>query len=254
MNPRTLLSRIVLTSLLAAPVWIPAQVAAESAPPRPDLAPADTPDLEIQEARVSYLEDLDLLVFEQRLAGRAGATVPQARGDIDGAPVLGYVFPTTLTPTDIGFGAGTGTVALAVTAHPDFDDTPLWDENNDRRYDNDGIVFHSHWVVLVPDAGAPGGLAVERLPEGAAAGVPPPTNPGMPMLMDSPGFPILLQSSTLKVLVPAQRVNHKKDFRFDAVTAYMEVTTASGSPSLQVHRTYTVLSKDLSLPFEIQRR
>lgn len=217
------------------------------------LAPADTPDLEIRKADVTYLEDLDLLVFEQRVKGRAGATAPEARGAIDGAPVLGYVFPTTLEPADIGFGAGSGTVALAVTSHPDFDDTPLWDENNDRRYDNDGIVFHSHWVVLVADPSAPGGLAVEKLPPDAPQGTLPPTNPGMPMLLDSPGFSIVLRGDTLRVLVPAQRVNHHTSFKFDAVTAYMEVSTASGSPSLRVHRTYSVLSGDLSLPFVVRR-
>jgi len=62
--------------------------------------------------------------------------------------VLGYVFPTTLKPEDAGFGKVEGILALAVTSHPDFDDTPLWDENNNSNYADDGIIFHSHWVVL----------------------------------------------------------------------------------------------------------
>ncbi len=57
-------------------------------------------------------------------------------------------FPTSLQPKDVGFGAVEGIVALALTSHPDFDDTPLWDENNDQKFDNDGIVWHPHWVVL----------------------------------------------------------------------------------------------------------
>ena len=70
---------------------------------------------------------------------------------MDGAPVLGYVFPTTLEPEDVGFGDVEGIVALAATSHPDFDDTPLWDENGNRVYGDDGVRFHSHWVLLVED-------------------------------------------------------------------------------------------------------
>src|SRR5690606_8121598 len=50
---------------------------------------------------VVHVADLDLLVFEQQVAGTAGGTTPTARGRLDGAPVLGYVFPTTLQPTDV---------------------------------------------------------------------------------------------------------------------------------------------------------
>jgi len=49
-----------------------------------------------------------------------------------------------------------------VTSHPDFDDTPLWDENNNSNYADDGIIFHSHWVVLVKDDRVPGSLSVKQ--------------------------------------------------------------------------------------------
>jgi len=216
-------------------------------------APKAGADLEIRTASVTYLEDLDLLVFQQTVAGKAGRTVPKARGQMDGAPVLGYVFPTSLSPADVGFRSGEGTVALAVTAHPDFDDTPLWDENGDRDYGNDGVTFHSHWVGLVPDTRAPGGLAVAQIAKEAVATVLPPTNPGMPMLMDSPGFSVLLQGNTLKVLVPAQRLGGHTDFTFDAVTAFMEVNTSGDAPLLGVYKVYTVLSGDLSLPYRVAK-
>lgn len=228
----------------------PEEAAAKRTPKT--LPVAATPDLDLTGARVHYLEELDLLVFEQTVAGRAGATVPEAAGQLDGAPVLGYVFPTSLAPGDVGFGTGEGTVALAMTAHPDFDDTPLWDENNDRDYGNDGVIFHTHWVVLVADDRVPGGLAVAEISEGESARVLPPTHPGMPMLMDSPGYSVLLQGATLKILVPAQRIHHRTDFRFDAVTAYMEVST-SGGPMLGVYQVYEVLSGDLSLPYRVQK-
>lgn len=121
---------------------------------------AQTPDLAIEEARVQHRADLNLLVFEQILAGTAGQTTPEATGQFDGAPVLAYVFPTTLSPTAVGFGDVEGTLALVATSHPDFDDTPLWDENGDANTDNDGVVYHSHWVVLQSDDRVPGGLAV----------------------------------------------------------------------------------------------
>lgn len=213
-----------------------------------------TDDLEITGARVRYLEDLDLLLFEQDVQGTAGNTIPQAKGSMDGAPVLGYVFPTNLAPTDVGFSQTEGVVALAATSHPDFDDTPLWDENADREYANDGVIFHTHWVVLVPDERVPGGLAVKEFRKEDASVVLPPTNPGMPMYMDSPGHAVVLRGKTLRVLVPAFRVNNRTDFNFDAVTAYMEVNTSDDSrPMLGVYEVYKVLSGDLSLPYTVSK-
>lgn len=216
-----------------------------------------TADLELRSSRVTHLANLDLLVFEQKVAGRAGATVPVPRGQLDGAPILGHVFPTTLAPTDVGFGDVEGIVALAVTSHPDFDDTPLWDEDGDRDYTNDGVVFHTHWVVLVPDGRVPGGLAARSF-ELESGAVLPPTNPGMPIYLDSPGFSVVLRGDTLKVLVPADRVGGRTDFRFDAVTAYMEVSTgddpvAGDRPMLGVYEVYGVLSGDLSLPYSVTK-
>ena len=70
------------------------------------------PDFDITAASVTYVGEMDLLVFEQQVAGSAGATTPTAHGQLDGAPVLGHVFPTSLKPTDVGFGATEGIVAL----------------------------------------------------------------------------------------------------------------------------------------------
>lgn len=210
--------------------------------------------LEIQSTQIQYIQDLDLLVFEQQLAGTVGATLPKPAGQLDGAPVLGYVFPTTLSPEDVGFGGTEGIVALAITSHPDFDDTPLWDENNDTDYANDGVIWHSHWVVLTADERVPGGLAAAAFDPEDEAVVMPPTNPGMTIYLDSPGFSVVSDQNTLRVLVPAQRVNHTIDFNFDAVTAYMEVNTSDPNrPMLGVYEVYSVGSGDLSLPYEVQQ-
>ena len=238
-------------TLLALASTLPMALSATEAP-APEISPLPaSPDLEIRGAAVRYLPELDLLVFEQRVRGRAGATTPTARGQLDGAPVLGYVFPTTLASQDVGFGTVEGIVALAITSHPDFDDTPLWDEDNDRDYNNDGVVFHSHWVVLVPDSRVPGGLKVRQIAEGDDGAVLPPTNPGMPMYLDSPGFSVVLADDTLKVLVPAARVSGKTSFRFDAVAAYMQVAQTGDRPLLGVYQVYSVLSGDLSLPYSV---
>jgi hypothetical protein len=207
-------------------------------------------DLAITDARVYTVPELELLVFEQRVRGRAGGTVPPARGQMDGAPVLGYVFPTTLAPEDMGFAPGEGVVALAATSHPDFDDTPLWDEGMTGRYDDDGAIFHSHWVVLVPDDRVPGGLSVKAAQ--SADEELPPTNPGMPMYLNSPGFNVVLDGDVLRIVVPWFRVSGRKDFSFDAVTAYMQVNTSDGTrPVLGVYQVYQVLSGDLSLPYRV---
>jgi hypothetical protein len=52
-------------------------------------------------------------------------------------------------------------VALAVASQPDFDDMPLWDENGDGHYGNDGVRWHTHWVVLQKGARVPGDLSVK---------------------------------------------------------------------------------------------
>lgn len=220
-----------------------------------------TPDLTLKAARVEYRSDLDLLVFEQKVEGAAGGTVPHPRGELDGAPVVGYVFPTTLKSEDVGFSPTEGIVALAVASHPDFDDSPLWDENGDGNTKNDGRTWHTHWVVLGKDARVPGGLSVKEFRQ-ADAVVLPPTAPDMPMYMDSPGYSVLTTGDTLRVLVPAQRIRHKTDFRFDAVTVYMEVAAGKSgehghkeaAPMLGVYQVYSVLSGDLSVPYKVVRR
>jgi hypothetical protein len=219
----------------------------------PPVTPlAATADLEITAARARHLVDLDLVVFEIDVAGQAGATVPDARGSLDGAPVLAYVFPTSLSPEAVGFGPVEGTLALVATSHPDFDDTPLWNESGDGRYDNDGAVFHSHWVVLTGDDRVPGGLSVREFGEDDEA-VLPPSNPGMPMYMDSPGLSVVLGDRTVRVLVPAWRLRNQLDFKFDAVTAYLEVNTSDEDrPMLGVYEVYAIASGDLSLPYDLE--
>lgn len=214
------------------------------------IAPGETSDLKITEANVRVIDDLQVVVFELTVEGEAGRTVPEAAGQLDGAPVLGYVFPTTLAPGDVGFAPGEGIVALAATSHPDFDDTPLWDESSSGSYDDDGRVFHTHWVVLVPDDRVAGGLSVKES-RNAAEDLPP-TAPGMPIYLDSPGFNVVLRGNTLRLVVPLFRLSNNTDFRFDAVTAYMQVNTSKPDvPMLGVYKVYDVLSNDLSLPFTV---
>jgi hypothetical protein len=221
---------------------------------QPVVATPESTDLQVSNSQIKYLEELDLLVFEQTVAGKAGGTVPTPAGQLDGAPVLGYVFPTTLAPTDVGFGKVKGIVALAVTSHPDFDDTPLWDENNDGNFDNDGRIYHTHWVILGEDDRVEGGLSVKKYNPEDKSVVLPPTHPGMPIYLDSPGFAVKTEQDLLQVMVPAGRVNHQTDFNYDAAAAYMEVNQSErDQPMLGVYKVYSVLSGDLSLPYSIQK-
>jgi hypothetical protein len=221
-------------------------------------------DFDLTGATVTHLTDLEMLVFEQQVAGTAGGTTPKAHGGLDGAPVLGYVFPTSLPASTVGFGAANGIVALAVTSHPDFDDTPLWDENGDGDFGNDGVRWHTHWVLLGKDPRVPGGLSVKEFTK-ADAVVLPPTNPGMPMYMDAPGFAVTTRGRSVKVLVPVSRLrlDGPPAFSFDAVTCYMQVSAPKGGhahdaaaakPMLGVYEVFEVLSGDLSLPYTVTRR
>ena len=84
---------LALSFLCLAALLAPRPAQAQSVEPT-----EKTDDLDVTDARVEYRKDLDLLVFEQTVAGTAGATTPDANSALDGAPVLGYVFPTTLAP------------------------------------------------------------------------------------------------------------------------------------------------------------
>lgn len=210
-------------------------------------------DLKITAVSITHLQDISSTIWEIKVKGKAGKTTPEPAGQLNGAPVLGYVFPTTLKPTDVGFNSTEGIVALALTSHPDFDDTPLWDENYDNTYDNDGIIWHPHWVVLHQDNRVKGGLSVKQFKKGDTSVKLPPTNPGMPMYMDSPGFQVITKENSIKVIIPDYRISNQTNFKFDAVSAYMQVNTDKNDlPMLGVYEVYSVLSTDLSLPYNVE--
>ncbi|MCF2876474.1 MULTISPECIES: hypothetical protein [unclassified Tenacibaculum] len=211
-------------------------------------------DFAIKNVNVTQHSDLGITVWEISVNGTAGKTVPIKNGQLDGAPVLGYVFPTSLKPTDVGFNQTDGIVALALTSHPDFDDTPLWDENNDQIYNNDGVIWHPHWVILHQDKRVVGGLSVKQFKKADKTVVLPPTNPGMPMYMDSPGYPVTTKGNTIKVVVPNYRMNNQTDFNYDGVTAFMKVNTSNKNlPMLGVYEVFSVASGNLSLPYKVKK-
>ena len=206
-------------------------------------------DFSISDVYVKKDAQLDQLIFTIEVDGMAGDSVPTPNGALDGAPVLGYVIPTSLNAEDVGFDATTGIVALALTSHPDFDDTPLWDENTDSDYGNDGVVWHPHWVLLVNDNSVPGGLSVKAT---TGSSVLPPTNPGMPMYMDSPGFQVTWTGNKISCAVPLYRMNYQDNFKYDGVTARMTVNTSDPNlPMLGVYEVYSVASGNLSLPYDV---
>lgn len=203
----------------------------------------DEPALRVEGLTPRYNAQLDALIFELTTSGDAASVAPTPAGQVDGAPVLGYVFPTTLAPQDVGFDGVEGTVALAVTSHPDFDDTPLWDEDGNANYDDDGVTYHAHWVVLVPDSDAPAGLSVASAPDGAGL---PPTAP-MPMYLDSPGFTVVEDGSQLRVLVPLDRVRRRSDFEVGLLTAAMRVDASGNIPVLEVEHVISAVDEGAAM-------
>lgn len=213
----------------------------------------DNSNFKIKKVTVTHDTTISSIIWEIEVVGNAGETTPTPVGQLNGAPVLGYVFPTTLKPIDVGFNQTEGIVALALTSHPDFDDTPLWDENIDKNYNNDGVIWHPHWVILTEDKRVGGGLSVKQFEKDDTSVVLPPTNPGMPMYMDSPGFPVTTKGNIIKVIVPDYRMNNQNNFKYDAVTCYMQVNTEmKDKPMLGVYEVYSIASKNLSLPYTVK--
>ncbi len=188
------------------------------------------------------------LVFQQKVQGIAGASSPKANGKLAGADVYSYVWPTKLNSSSVGFEADSGILALALTIHPDFDDTPLYDEDNDGNKTNDGDLWHSHWVVLTPDdACGKGALKVKDIAKGTKPKMPA-TWPGLPIFIDSPGFDFSLEKSEVLVRVPLKDVGFPEAFNFDGVTAGLKVNQQVHAPLLCVANVFDVASGNLSLP------
>ena len=182
--------------------------------------PKTAPAFDITQA--SATTDGRIATFIMELTGEAGSVIPAAIGKLTGAKVESYVWPTRLDPKVAGFDAGSGILALAVTAHPDFDDTPFFDENADGDPANDGAGWHSHWVVLVDDKSCGAGLKVRDVSPGVD--ILPDTAPGLPIALDSPGMSPRIQGNALRISVPLKDV---ADTGFDAVTAELQVNAVT---------------------------
>jgi hypothetical protein len=190
----------------------------------------------------------NVATFHMAVSGAAGESRPTPTGALAGSEVFSYVWPLTLDAGSVGFDPGIGILALAVTAHPDFDDTPLFDENGDGDRANDGDVWHSHWVVLGPDdACGAGALKVIDIPEGAAPALPA-TWPGLPLLIDSPGWQPVIEGDSVDVPVAFPNGTSLDGLGFDGVTAGLRVNASAHAPLLCVVDVFDVASGDLSLP------
>lgn len=188
------------------------------------------------------------VTFHMTTNGVAGADRPEPAGSLGGAAVFSYVWPTSLDPAAVGFEGSTGILALAATSHPDFDDTPLFDENRDGDLTNDGADWHSHWVVLTPtEACGDGALAVRDIPEGATPRMPA-TWPGLPIFIDSPGFTPLFDGPEITVTVAFADTATGEGFAYDGVTAALRVNANIHAPLLCVTDVFDIASGDLSLP------
>lgn len=190
----------------------------------------------------------NLARFHMAVSGNAGSSRPTASGELAGSDVFSYVWPTSIDPWEVGFEREAGILALAVTAHPDFDDTPLFDENGDGIFENDGNVWHSHWVVLgKDDACGEGALKVIDIPENTRPRLPK-TWPGLPILLDSPGWDPSINDETVEVRVPFDDITVVNEASFDGVTAGLRVNESIHAPLLCVVDVFDIASGDLSLP------
>lgn len=192
-------------------------------------------------------------VFHMHVSGKAGASKPGKTGKLAGSQVFSYVWPTSIDPSTVGFEPKSGILAFAVTSHPDFDDTPLFDENGDGRTDNDGDLWHSHWVVLQPDeACGKGALKVVDIPKDAKPRLPK-TWPGLPILIDSPGWSPTFKGGTVEVRVPFDDIGVVNTAGFDGVTAALRVNASVHNPLLCVVDVFKVASGNLSLPGKVNQ-
>lgn len=190
------------------------------------------------------------VTFHMTTSGKAGANKPAPTGKTAGSNVWSYVWPTSLDPAVVGFDKGAGLLAMAATNHPDFDDTPLYDENLNGNPGDDGGTWHSHWVVLVPtEACGPGALAVKDIPDGTEPSLPA-TWPGLPILIDSPGFTPIFNGP--EITINAAIKGGAAGASYDGVTSALRVNNNVHAPLLCVTDIFDVASGDLGLPGKVK--
>lgn len=195
----------------------------------------------------------NIATFHMAVSGKAGNSKPTPTGQLAGSDVFSYVWPTSIDSYEVGFEKKAGILALAVTAHPDFDDTPLYDENADGNTGNDGNVWHSHWVVLQPnDQCGKGALGVVDIPAGSKPRLPK-TWPGLPILLDSPGWNPTFNAETVEVKIPFDDIGVVATTNFDGVTAGLRVNQSVHAPLLCVVDVKDIASGDLSLPGKVNQ-
>jgi hypothetical protein len=209
-------------------------------------AGSDKPEFDLVLTRIERFGSK--LIFHQVVSGEAGKLIPEKTGKLAGADVYSYVWPTSLDSEVVGFEPKQGILALVVTSHPDFDDTPMADEDKDGDAADDGALWHSHWVVLVADeACGKDGLKVKDIPEGESPKVPA-TWPKLPLLIDSPNYEVELQGHELVVMVPHSAIGMADTFNFDGVTAGLRINANMHSPLLCVSHVNDIASGNLTLP------
>ncbi|MFL3645061.1 MAG: hypothetical protein ACJ04O_01315 [Cellvibrionales bacterium] len=207
------------------------------------------PDFDIIHAKVSRQDNV--ATFHMGVAGEVGNTLPTPAGKLAGAPAYAYVWPTSIDSYEAGFERNAGILALAVATHPDFDDTPLFDENGDKDTGNDGGTWHTHWVVLKPDERCgEGALTVVDIPKNTTPRLPK-TWPGLPILLDSPGWEPVIESDTVEVKVAFDNAAVLDTASYDGVTAGLMVNKNIHAPLFCVSSVLDVASGDLSLPGKI---
>ena len=234
-----ILASVAVTAVFAAP-----SLAQDIASP---ATPGAAAPFDIRSTSVTVAGDY--MRFRLVAAGPVGISIPAPTGAVAGSHVAAYVWPTGLDSAAAGFEAGQGVLALAATAHPDFDDTPLYDENGDGNLGNDGANWHSHWVVLTPDdACGAGNLKVKDIPAGTSPRLPQ-TWPGLPILLDSPGYTPRLAGNAIEVDAPAALGGTGTPY--DGVTAALRVNADMAAPLLCVVQVHDVASGNLSLPGRI---
>lgn len=216
---------------------------------RPSQAQAIDASFDIVHAKLTTQDNI--ATFHMGLSAKAGTSKPVATGKLSGSHVFSYVWPTSIDSSAVGFEKEAGILALAVTSHADFDDTPLYDENADNDPTNDGDIWHSHWVVLQPNEQCgKGALGVVDIAEGSKPRLPK-TWPGLPILLDSPGWDPVFNGETIEVKVAFDDISLVKQASFDGVTAGLRVNQSVHAPLLCVVDVMDVASGDLSLPGKV---
>jgi hypothetical protein len=215
-----------------------------------------TPPFDITKANIKINAETKQLEFSMSVTGVAGSSKPKEKDKVRSAQMAAYVWTIGVNPSVVGFEKDAGTLALAISAHPDFDDNLSGDGKGAKDVNGienaKGGIWHAHWVVLTRDNSCGNNaLKAVDIAKGSTPAVPKAWS-GLPILMSNVDAEPKFSLTNVSVQVPVPDVGVFKGAAYDGMTAVFRVKEQPTRPYFCVSRVIDTVSDNLNFPGTIE--